>query len=80
MFHRILSNVKQEGTAELIIPIRMNSQDAAIGLNIQADFISLVGANDEGLFIKIFYLGTLIYLIQGLCAEIIGMNLLLKSV
>lgn len=45
LFHRFLSNVKQENTANLITPIRMNSHDAAAALNISADFISLVGGN-----------------------------------
>lgn len=47
LFQRFLSNVKQENTAELIIPIRMSSQEGASSLNIVADFVSLVGKNDE---------------------------------
>lgn len=47
LFQRFLSNVKQENTAELITPIRMTSEEAALALNIKADFISLIGANDE---------------------------------
>lgn len=47
LFQRFLSNVIHENTAELIVPIRMNSSDAASGLNLQADFISLVGGNDS---------------------------------
>ncbi|HEV8052031.1 MAG TPA: class I SAM-dependent methyltransferase [Parachlamydiaceae bacterium] len=46
-YQRFLSNVNQEKTAELITPIRMNSLEAATSLNIRADFISLVGANDQ---------------------------------
>src|SRR5689334_8438771 len=47
LFQRFLSNVIQENTAQLITPIRMNSREAADALNIQADFISVVGANDQ---------------------------------
>ena len=47
LFQRFLSNVIQENTAQLITPIRMTSREAAEALNIQADFISLVGANDQ---------------------------------
>lgn len=51
LFQRFLSNVKQENTTALIIPIRMNSQEAATGLNVKADFISLVGGNTgEGIY------------------------------
>ena len=46
-YQRFLSNVKHETTTELITPIRMNSLEAAMSLNIKADFISLVGANDQ---------------------------------
>lgn len=52
LFQSFLSNVKQENTQDLIIPIRMNSNEAAWGLNIKADFISLVGANDEDIIYK----------------------------
>lgn len=51
-FQRFLSNVKQENTADKIIPIRMTSQEAAISLHITADFISLVGANDGNTIYK----------------------------
>lgn len=51
-FQRFLSNVKQEGSAEKITPIRMNSLEAAQSLNITADFISLVGANDANVIYK----------------------------
>lgn len=47
LFQRFLSNVSQENTADLITPIRMSSLEAAGALNIVADFISLVGANDR---------------------------------
>ncbi len=47
LFQRFLSNVIQENTAQLITPIRMTSREAAESLNLQADFISLVGANDQ---------------------------------
>lgn len=46
LFQRFLSNVKQENTTNLIVPIRMNSNDAALALNVKADFISIVGGND----------------------------------
>lgn len=47
LFQRFLSNVAQEETSELIIPIRMNSHEASESLSLKADFISLVGANDQ---------------------------------
>jgi len=47
LFQRFLSNVKQENSADKIIPIRMSSLEAAAALNVQADFISLVGRNDQ---------------------------------
>lgn len=47
LFQRFLSNVKQENTAHLIVPIRMSSHEAALAFNMKADFISLVGANDQ---------------------------------
>lgn len=52
LYQRFLSNVKQENTTNLIVPIRMNSNDAALALNIKADFISLVGANDKDIIFK----------------------------
>jgi hypothetical protein len=45
-FQRFLSNVKQEQTSHLITPIRMNSQEAAAGLNVAANVIYL-NSNDE---------------------------------
>lgn len=45
LYQRFLSNVKQEMTTSLITPIRMNSQEGAEELNINADFISIVGGN-----------------------------------
>jgi hypothetical protein len=47
LFRRFLSNVVQENTTQLIIPIRMCSHEAAESLNVQADLINLVGANDQ---------------------------------
>jgi hypothetical protein len=47
LFQRFLSNVIQDNTAQWITPIRMTSQEAAEGLNVNADFISLVGGNDQ---------------------------------
>jgi hypothetical protein len=47
LYQRFLSNVIQENTAQLITPIRMTSREAAEAMNVQADFISLVGANDN---------------------------------
>ncbi len=46
-FQRFLSNVKQENSADAIVPIRMSSLEAAESLNVEADFISLVGSNDQ---------------------------------
>ncbi len=47
LFRRFLSNVIQENTTQLITPVRMSSSEAAISLNVKADLISLVGANDQ---------------------------------
>ena len=47
LFQLFLSNVKHENTSNLITPIRMTSQEGAKALNITADFISLVGADDQ---------------------------------
>jgi hypothetical protein len=47
LFRRFLSNVVQENTADRIIPVRMSSQEAAESMNIKADMINLVGANDQ---------------------------------
>jgi hypothetical protein len=47
LFQKFLSNVKHENSAELITPIRMNSQEAAGALNVTADFISITGGNDQ---------------------------------
>ncbi len=47
LFRRFLSNVIQENTTQLIIPIRMASQEAAVSMNVQADLINLVGGNDQ---------------------------------
>lgn len=38
-YQQFLSNVKQENTTNLIIPIRMSSQEAATGLSVIADVI-----------------------------------------
>ncbi len=46
LYHRFLSNVMQENTSDMIIPVRMSSQEAASSLNVSADLISLVGGND----------------------------------
>lgn len=46
-FQKFLSNVKQENSANLIVPIRMSSQEASLGLNVTADFISILGSNDS---------------------------------
>ena len=54
LYQRFLSNVIQENTTQLITPIRMSSQEGAEALNVVADFISLVGSNDEkGIFTDI---------------------------
>jgi hypothetical protein len=47
LFQRFLSNVILENTTQLIIPVRMTSHEAAESLNVQADLINLVGANDQ---------------------------------
>jgi len=47
LYQRFLSNVVQEMTTEFIHTIRMSSLEAAESLNIRADFISLVGGNDQ---------------------------------
>lgn len=52
MFQRFLSNVIQENTTALITPIRMSAQEGAESLNIMADFISLVGKNDQNFIYK----------------------------
>lgn len=52
LFHRFLSNVKQENTGNLIIPIRMRSKEAALALNVTADFITVVGDNDANTIYK----------------------------
>ena len=46
LFRRFLSNVAQEGTTQWIVPIRMSSNEASDSMYVNADFISLVGAND----------------------------------
>lgn len=40
-YQQFLSNVKHENTTNLIVPIRMNAQEAAAGLSILADVIYL---------------------------------------
>lgn len=52
LFQRFLSNVIQENTADSITPIRMSSQEAALALNVTADFISLVGGNDADIIYR----------------------------
>ena len=47
LFRRFLSNVKQENTTQLIIPVRMSSNEAGESLNVKADLISLVGKNHQ---------------------------------
>ena len=44
-YQQFLSNVVQENTAGVIVPIRMESEEAAQALNVIADFIYL-GSND----------------------------------
>lgn len=51
-FQRFLSNVKYEDTTKLITPIRMSSHEAAVTLNIKADFISLVGKNNPDILYR----------------------------
>jgi hypothetical protein len=38
-YQRFLSNVIQEGTAEVVVPLRMSSAEAAAALNVNADLI-----------------------------------------
>ncbi len=38
-YQRFLSNVIQDGTAEIIVPLRMSSAEAATALNVNADLI-----------------------------------------
>lgn len=45
-FQRFLSNVSQENSSSLIIPLRMSSKEAALALNVTADLINIVGGND----------------------------------
>lgn len=47
LFQRFLSNVIQENSTGLIVPIRMSSHEAAESLNVQADFINLAGSHDQ---------------------------------
>lgn len=47
LFQSFLSNVIQENSDNLITSIRMSSLEAASALNINADFISIVGGNSE---------------------------------
>ena len=46
-FQLFLSNVKQENTAGLIVPVRMNSHQAASALNVVADFIKIEATSDN---------------------------------
>ncbi len=46
LYQLFLSNVKQAGLAHKIIPIRMESLEAAKGLDVQADLIYLDAAHD----------------------------------
>jgi hypothetical protein len=47
LYQRFLSNIIHEETTDWIVPIRMGSLEAANALNLTADFISIVGKNDE---------------------------------
>ncbi|WP_068469080.1 class I SAM-dependent methyltransferase [Candidatus Protochlamydia phocaeensis] len=46
LYQLFLSNVKQAGLAHKIVPIRMESLEAAEALNVQADLIYLDAAHD----------------------------------
>jgi predicted O-methyltransferase YrrM len=47
LYPLFLSNVKHAGLAHKIVPIRMNSLEAAKALNVKADFIYIDAAHDE---------------------------------
>lgn len=46
LYQLFLSNVKHAGLADVIVPIRMNSLEAAAALDVQADFIYIDAAHD----------------------------------
>lgn len=52
-FQRFLSNVIQEGTAEVIIPLRMSSDEAATALNVNADLIYFGSFDSDTLYSEI---------------------------
>lgn len=46
LFQLFLSNVKHAGLTEVIIPVRMNSLEAAAALNVKADLIYIDASHD----------------------------------
>jgi len=46
LYHLFLSNTKQSGYANIIIPMRMKSQEAASALNVKGDLVYIDGAHD----------------------------------
>ena len=52
LYHLFLSNVKHAGLTDKIIPIRMNSLEAARALRVKADLIYLDGAHETDSVIK----------------------------
>lgn len=52
-YQRFLSNVIQEGTTEVIIPLRMSSAEAASALNINADLIYFGSFDSNTLYTEI---------------------------
>lgn len=52
-YQRFLSNVIQEGTTEVIVPLRMSSAEAASALNINADLIYFGSFDSNTLYAEI---------------------------
>lgn len=46
LYQLFLSNIKQSGFANRVVPFRMKSQEAAIALNVKGDLIYIDGAHD----------------------------------
>jgi predicted O-methyltransferase YrrM len=47
LFQQFLSNVIHKGMAHIIVPIRMNTLEAAVALNVQADLIYVDASHEE---------------------------------
>lgn len=52
-YQRFLSNVIQEGTAEVVVPLRMSSAEAAAALNVNADLIYFGSFDSDTLYEEI---------------------------